>query len=337
MRLLLFTILLLASMSVHAQRLTRQQTEEKLYEYLKEHSPNSYEMMQMLKDTPNKYSFGAMKITLSPEQSALTWVSERTEKGIIESINTVVHECMHGFTSRYPLVMLESADYQDYEAGDEYSAFYINKYEIYLVEHTPVFSSNRLKKHINKSLQTFRYNPYIAPKDNNLGSQIQGIYGLMDEWNAYYHGTKAAYDLFDYYKSRATQNKKVYLDHVRNLAGTYFAYYEFKYYILKYLWLAKSNYTEVYKGILNNNTLRQAYTAIDENFSGLISKFEERLDTIEDLVTSDNFTSVFREDGFYFIGNSGVGLFAKETELLKKELSKELFKSLHEELKIKHP
>lgn len=324
MRLLLLSLLVILTLApLNAQRMGNRATEETALNFLEKYSPSSHNAMLILADLPTQYTIGGSQITTSKSTSFLTWIGDRTEKGIIESLNTVVHESLHGFTSRYAYQLLQETQPEDYSFGDEYSAFYLSQQETFLVKHTEVFTSNLLKKHIPKDLRTFRYNPYIAPKDNHLGSQIQGIYGLMDEWNAYYHGTKTAYDLFGYYRSKAKdKDQKVYLEHVSNLAGTYFAYYEFKYYILKYLDVAKTNYPEVYRDIMANEPLRKAYTEIDTRFNGLLSLFETRLDTIENLVTSDDYTSVFRQDGYYFIGSSGVGLFSEEASKLKAELSK---------------
>lgn len=330
----LFLVLLLASLSVSAQILSNKDAEAKILEYLEQYSPDEHTMMSLLADTPTKFNIGGTQITLSREQSPTVWLNERTEKGIIESLNTVVHETMHGFTSRYAYVLLEKNPVDGYKFGDSHSAFFLDKDEIYLVKHTDVFTSNKLKSEIPKALRTFRFNPYITPRDNNLGSQIQGIYGLMDEWNAYYHGTKTAYDLFEYYQQKANDDNKIYLEHVSNLAGTYFAYYEFKYYILKYLELARNDYPDIYAGIMSNENLRRAYTAIDNRFSTLLSQFEERLDIIENIVTSDNYTSVHREDGYYFIGSNGVGLFSEEAEMLKKELNISAMIALDQELRL---
>lgn len=336
MRLITFLLAtFLVSSPLLSQRLSRDDAKTRLMEFLEQYSPDSHDMMVRLSQLGNQYKIGSSQITLSPEQSPLTWVRERTEKGIIESLNTVVHECMHGFTSRYAFQMLEENPPADYEFGQDYSVFYISPDEMYLVKHSDVFTSNKLKQEIPKPLRTFRYNPYIAPRDNNLGSQIQGIYGLMDEWNAYYHGTRTAYDLFDYYKNKAQdKDKKVYLDHVSNLAGTYFAYYEFKYYILKYLEMARQDYPDRYQELMDNTEMRKAYTAIDDRFTALVDLFEERLDTIETLVTSDNYTSVYRQDGFYFIGSNGVGIFSDEANLLKKELETDALKRLDQAIRI---
>jgi len=335
----LITILLLvilASAPLAAQRLDKRATEETALNFLEKYSPSSSYVMGLLADLPNKFNINGSQITTSGKTSFLTWISERTESGIIESLNTVVHESVHGFTSRYAYEMLENSEAEQYNFGDDFSAFYLGENEIYLVKHTEVFSSNLLKKRISKELRTFRFNPYIIPKDNNLGAQIQGIYGLLDEWNAYYHGTRTAYDLFGYYRSKASdKDQKVYLEHVGNLAGTYFAYYEFKYYILKYLELAKSSHPQVYKDIMGNEPLRQAYTAINLQFSEMVDLFETRLDTIENLVTSDNYTSVYRQDGYYFIGSSGVGLFSKEANMLKSELSKPSMVSLDKSFRLR--
>uniref|UniRef100_UPI00404754E0 hypothetical protein n=1 Tax=Roseivirga sp. TaxID=1964215 RepID=UPI00404754E0 len=309
-------------------------TDQKIYEYLDKYSPESSEMLRLLYSLPSNYELNGVTLQLSGEQSPSSWVSDNSEKGIMEALNTIVHESMHGLTSRLPYSLLKAQGESYYNFKDSYSAFYINKDSSFLVKHSPVFNSNKISNEIPKALRTFRFKPYIAPRSNTLGSQANGIYGLMDEWNAYYFGTKAALDLFDYYKSKSTQNYEVFLDHVSNLAGTYYAYYEFKYFILKYLEYAKANDQAVFDGIMANHEFRVAFTSINDRFSGLLNQFEERLDIIAKLPESNTKDSVYKEKGYYFINETGVGLFTDEAEMLKAELEKPALKALELALRI---
>jgi hypothetical protein len=309
-------------------------TDQKIYEYLDKYSPESSEMLRLLYSLPSNYELNGVTLKLSGEQSPSSWVSDNSEKGIMEALNTIVHESMHGLTSRLPYSLLKAQGESYYNFKDSYSAFYINKDSSFLVRHSPVFNSNKISNEIPKALRTFRFKPYIAPRSNTLGSQANGIYGLMDEWNAYYFGTKAALDLFDYYKSKSTQNYEVFLDHVSNLAGTYYAYYEFKYFILKYLEYAKANDQAVFDGIMANHEFRVAFTSINDRFSGLLNQFEERLDIIAKLPESNTKDSVYKEKGYYFINETGVGLFTDEAEMLKAELEKPALKALELALRI---
>tara|TARA_R110000796_G_scaffold71409_4_gene162119 strand:+ start:47456 stop:48472 length:1017 start_codon:yes stop_codon:yes gene_type:complete len=312
----------------------KEATDREIYEYLDKYSPENSEMLRLLYSLPSKYQLNGITINLTKEQAPSFWVSDHSEKGILKRLNTVVHESMHGLTSRLPYTLLKERDDSYYSFKDSYSAFYVNRDSSFLVKHSPVFSSNRISDEIPKALRTFRFKPYIAPRSKILGSQANGIYGLADEWNAYYFGTKTALDLFDYYKSKSSQNHEVYLEYVSNIASTYYAYYEFKYFILKYLEYAKLNEKEVYDGIMANFEFRKAFTSIDNRFTDLLHQFEERLDEIAESPKSTTETSVYIEDGYYFINGNGVGLFTEEVEMLKAELEKPNLKALELALRL---
>ena len=303
-------------------------TDRKIYEYLDQYSPESSEMLRLLYSLPSKYELNGVTMNLTKEQSPSSWVSDHSEKGILKRLNTVVHESMHGLTSRLPYTLLKERGDIYYNFKDDYSAFYVNKDSSFLVKHSPVFSSNEISNEIPKALRTFRFRPYIAPRNKILGSQAHGIYGLTDEWNAYYFGTKTALNLFDYYKSKSDQNYEVYLEYVSNIAGTYYAYYEFKYFILKYLKYAKSNEKEVYDGITSNYEFRKAFTSIDDRFADLLREFGERLDEIAIITEQNTGNRAYIEDGYYFINGNGIGLFTEEVEMLKAELEKPNLKAL---------
>lgn len=312
----------------------KEATDRKIYEYLDKYSPENSEMLRLLYSLPSKYQLNGITINLTKEQASSFWVSDHSEKGILKRLNTVVHESMHGLTSRLPYPLLKERGDSYYSFKDSYSAFYVNRDSSFLVKHSPVFSSNRISDEIPKALRTFRFKPYIAPRSKILGSQANGIYGLADEWNAYYFGTKTALDLFDYYKSKSSQNHEIYLEYVSNIAGTYYAYYEFKYFILKYLEYAKLNEKEVYDGIMANFEFRKAFTSIDNRFADLLHQFEERLDEIANVTEENTKESAYIEDGYYFINGNGVGLFTEEVEMLKAELEKPNLKVLELALRL---
>jgi len=258
--LLCFSILFVAAFcneGVLAQKLSKPQAEKAMWNYLKDYSPSTFKMMKNLKGRPSSFQIGATHIKIPNDTPPASWVNEMTDAGVRNSLNTIVHETVHGITHSWAYVLLQKEDSSLYQFRDNYSAFYLSEDEIYLVRHGKVFSSNEISKSIPKSLRTFRYKPYIAPKNNRLGSQVQGVYGLMDEWNAYYHGTNTAYNLNNYYTVKSDDDPQVYLEHITDIAGTYFAHYEFKYYILSYMIYAKKNHPEVYKDILENLELKR--------------------------------------------------------------------------------
>ena len=196
-----------------------------------------------------------------------------------------------------------------------------------LVKRTVLYNSNELKDLIPEELREFRYKLYIADS-GNLSSQVHGIYGLMEEWNAYYLGNRTGVDLYAYYLERAKKKPGDMLKYVSQVGGSYFAYYEFKYFILKYLENAQKNHQEVYEAMMANSELRKAFTEIDTAFASLIEEFMQSLEQIKtDLATLTD-VEVRIQTGIMFIGSSGTGFFQKEADQFKEALNNEALKEI---------
>ncbi|AVX40812.1 Copper amine oxidase N-terminal domain-containing protein (plasmid) [Carboxydocella thermautotrophica] len=243
------------------------------------------------------------------------------------SINTIVHELNHGFTYKMPYKLLGKESYYN-----RYSAFYISNKEIILVKHTPVFNSLEIAKDIPQNLRTYRFGLYILNNDNtpNLGSQIEGIYGLLDEFNAYYQGTKAAYELYNYYFSKYIDNKT--FDYFKGVYGTYTAYAEFKFFILKYLLYAKKYYPNIYNDIINNKEFKLAFNKIDKLYFDLISNID-----VKKKVILYKYKNIYERNGGLWIGNKGISLkeyySSSKSQLLINEMKKKDYVDILNELK----
>lgn len=167
--LMCFSILFIAvfcNEGVLAQKLSKPQAEKAMWNYLKDYSSSTFKMMKNIKGRPSSFQIGATHIKIPNDTPPVSWVDEMTDAGVRNSLNTIVHETVHGFTHSWAYVLLQKEDSSQYKFRDNYSAFYLSEDEIYLVRHGKVFSSNEISKNIPKSLQTFRYKPYIAPKNN---------------------------------------------------------------------------------------------------------------------------------------------------------------------------
>ena len=200
------------------------------------------------------------------------------------------------------------------------------------IKHTEIFNSNELKKDIPKELRTFRFNPYITPK-SNLGSQKQGIYGLLDEYNAYYQGILMSYRLFPVYQEMGENDPSAYHDYIQNMSSDRLAFYEFKYFILAYLNRAKHEYPEIYQGLLDNTSLRRAYQEIHNSYEELLNAHDERLKELMTKLNGQNIESYIEGDYFY-IENRGIGMNVSEISVLKSELLKPKYISLQKEFLI---
>ena len=196
---------------------------------------------------------------------------------LLEAFGTVVHESCHQLNH---LIATDNRDPYRQQQG-----YFITKGIDIVVEQGPVFNSTRLNSFVPKDLQTkiFRYKTYIGTPQKSLVSQEAGIYGLVDEFSAYYQGTKACFELYDFYykfRCKGYQNTKEWANYIQQVASSYFAWYEFRLFIAWYLEYAKKNDREVYESSMNNTRLRLAFTLIDNQFGPFVADFNNTLESL---------------------------------------------------------
>lgn len=325
-------LLLISTISIKAQHLNESQQIKLMYDLIKAHSPEGQQIVTKLSRQPRKFKINQLTITTGGIRKPEKWLSGKTAEDIRSSLSTVIHESSHSFTSYYGYQMLVKNPPEDYQFEDDYSAFLITADNIILVKHTEVFNSNQLKKDIPKDLRTFRYSPYISPK-SNLGSQKQGIYGLLDEFNAYYQGNLMSYNLYPVYEQLAAENPSIYQKYIQNMSSDRLAFYEFKYFILAYLKRAKTEYPAIYKALLDNAPLREAYRQIHNGYQKLMTAHDTRLSELIEALNSQGIEAYF-EDEYFYVENTGVGMNTAEILILKTALLKPEYISLHNEFLI---
>lgn len=205
------------------------------------------------------------------------FLNRKDSAGLLEDFGTVIHESTH------QLNHLISTNNQD--PNLPYQGYFITRDVEIVTEQGPVFNSTELNKFVDENLQTriFRYKTYIGLPQKNLGSEVDGIYGLVDEMCAYYQGTKACFDLYDfYYKYRCNgyKNAGEWAKYVQIGASSYFAWYEFRLFISWYLEYAKKFNREVYESCMKNTRLRLAFTLIDNQYGLLVRDFNTMLENL---------------------------------------------------------
>jgi hypothetical protein len=217
---------------------------------------------------------------------------------------------------------------------DYYEAFYIGDNLDVIVKRTPVFNTKEIAAIIPEPLRTFRFTYVNAEKPRT--SQILGIYGLLDELNAYYHGTKTVIDLYSYYRDKINSGTDCWIAFMDEVNAVYFAYPEFKFFIFKYVQYAKSNYPKQYQEIIKNKELINAFGAIDKNFAQLIDEYFKLKEEIYESLRRDGFTvtetdrycQITRGEPPYYRSTSN---YLQSYKLLQNELQKEEYATLLKE------
>jgi hypothetical protein len=236
----------------------------------------------------------------------------------LNMINTSVHEETHFFTH-------SAADYDT-------ENIYLGGGKKIVVRYTQVFPSKEMGAQIPQNLRTFRYDTYVGPDaDSDLSANVHGPYGLLNEFAAYCWGTNTSVKLFDYYKT-LPQTPDTWFSYVQSAGSTFAAYAEFKYYILEYLIYAQANYPDVYKAIIANDNFKTAFNAVDATFTSVISEYMANLDRIETIMTARGY-STRQADGYFWIGNTGVGISSDDYDTLMTEMAKPVYQNMLKTLK----
>lgn len=205
------------------------------------------------------------------------FLNRKDTAGLLEGFGTVIHESCHHLNH-----LISMNNRESYQKNQGY---FITKGVDIVCERGPVFNSVKLNDFVPDNLQTqiLRYKTYIGIPQEYLGSQVNGIYGLVDELCAYYQGTKACFELYDFYfryRCNGYKNAVEWAAYVQHIAGSYFAWYEFRLFTSWYLEYAKQNNHDVYESCMKNTRLRLAYTLIDNLYGQLILDFNTMLENL---------------------------------------------------------
>lgn len=267
------------------------------------------------------------------------YVDGNSEQDLVEDYNTVIHELLHGYNTS-----TTRGNYYFIEPGIRI-----------LVPLTDVYRSKELNTFVRKGLQDsiFRYGIYVGAHNtlpghkkkiqglnnnerNEASSIQQGIYGLLEEFNAYYYGALAAYELYDYYlKKFGEVSSSEWKDYKHSVLSECLAYYEFNLFFAWYMVYAKEKYPKIYNQIAENNTFRVVFTLLQQKFGDLVRDVEARVQTISALNKPDIMDvldfSGSPQDISRFL--EAAGLTKEQLDMLSKKDLQELESQYHDVVK----
>jgi len=316
-----FVILTLATFLIFGSELyaqTKKSARATVWELLEKNNPDAFYFMDELYKFPIDIHFDNIEIMLSEPPDFMAYIDNYNTEGILDDIGTAVHESCHAYESMKVFHYITAGELA-FEFDDNYSVYFLSSDEEYVVKHSKTFPSKEFAKEIPKDYQTLRYKTYINTSTKNLGTQQKGIYGLMDEWTAYYNGFKTTVLNFPEYKKLANRDAGKYLKYMEHASSHKVAYLEFKYYILHYLYFARNKHLDIYREVINNQQFIKAYSAVNLAYANIISDYGERiLDIREDVESRGEYFSYDGET--IWIGNNGIGTFAEDEKALKEAI-----------------
>jgi hypothetical protein len=228
----------------------------------------------------NKYNVNAFSILSSKNYKLYTkWADGIIHYQVLSSFGTVVHETCHSVNA-------------DMNGFNSYGYFISPVIKI-IVSKSRIFKSNEINRIIPLQIQAkiFRYRTYINGNglENEISSVKNGIYGIMEEFDAYYQGARAVVELFDYYNIYASSKNPYYWAlYISNCQSIIYAYYEFRLFIAWYLRYAKNIYPEIYNSIMSNRNLMVVFSLIDKEYEKTVEQYFINRKIIIDRINKDS-------------------------------------------------
>ena len=193
-----------------------------------------------------------------------------------DTLDTVSHEAFH-----------EYAIPSSWFGGQESERIYIGNKKSVKVKFTDVFPSKEMAKSVPKRCRTstYHYNSgdrfkvYIVDTSGNQRSDVDGVYGLLNEFGGYCWGMNTNNSLYAY-RDRYDDSYETWASFISEGESDRLAYAEFKYYILHYMYYAKKHHPAIYRKIMANTQFRKAYRLTESRFAKEISDYDKKLNEV---------------------------------------------------------
>jgi len=316
--------LLVNSKQLYAQN--KEAVRARCLELLKKYDPDGYYVLTTYAGLKNKYAIGSnFTISTGPATDFMVYVDGKTDAEILKDLGTAVHEMFHGYSHKAPYAVMEQSP-TVYVPTKSYDLIWIDAKTQYMVPITTTFSSRDIASTIAEDLRTFRFKTYILSSSNIQSTQQHGVYGLLNEMAAYYHDTKTAVNLYDYF-AEAYQNGDAsvsWMDYFQLVSGVYYAHAEFRFYILSYLLYARQKYPLVYDEILSNKPFVEAFLAVDQKFTDLMRTYEGKKEAIFSML-KDAGEEIEEDSGFISLNGFGIGTFRADYDKLWEAMQQESY------------
>lgn len=207
--------------------------------FCQQYAPDYVPMLESSYSSPNSWSRTVGGVPTSANFNA------NDKNDVIAEFETIIHESTHHKNTREG-IYLGPNKYLLFTDAEKKDVQYFYKSEL-IADFLPIDAEEKI----------FRFETYIG-EGSGVSANLSGIFGLMDEYSAYQNGCSAALVAYD----NALQEKDTTLaiTFFKDALATYYAYYEFNSFIGAYLKYGKTKEPIIYQKIMNNSTLRRAYS-----------------------------------------------------------------------------
>lgn len=242
-----------------------------------------------------------------------SYIDGTTPLGMIKDLGTLVHEGLHSYEND---ICDEIYSCNGYFLG--------NGIEIPVVM-GKVFKTPEMDREIPAKLKeedfNSRYNPYVVG-DMTISAHTQGMYGLMEEMNAYWIDGHIYTLIWPFLVKENGGNPKseFMLQGIFGMGSSMIARHQFRYFLAWYLEYAQKHYPAVFQDLMQNQRLRLVYTLLEMRYEELEIFMEKAIQDYIQMAKSAGYDSYVKEGFLYLAKNgssSGRGIFTDERESLK--------------------
>lgn len=247
--------------------------ERKVLSLVKKYNRDAYTMMMKVRNFAGKYCG-------KPGNRFMVYAPSMKMNILKGALGTLVHESVHGYTSSAFYDEVGTFNKKSVLNGKTFVMFHFKdsyRYmSVYLPQkgmvHIPMIETFPSKKIVplirRKELHTNRFKTYVDSPSKYLGTQRDGIFGLLNEFHAYYHGFTVK-EKIRYEEKPGSMASMVHSDE-------YLSFLEFKLFILAYLKYAEQHEPKIYRELMANHLFVETFIVIHDLFEKLHLGYAKR-------------------------------------------------------------
>ena len=303
-----------------------------IMEATRKHSPNSWKLLQDYERLPQKVSAKSGNDHVMSFQKTVDtyhYVDYDNKLSCLKSMSTNVHEIAH---ASYGLKTYMYANQQDRSLTWENirGYIYLSPGEGYLVSFPKkmLFPSRELVGRIPVSHRSFRFDTYI---NGNTSTQNEGIFGLLNEFHAYYLGSRFSYDMYEVYKKLYSQPGKGLIQWITTITSNMAAFYEFHFFMQEYLLYMKDTYPAKFEQLMQYTPFHKAYRAVYHHYHQLVGDYKQLIYSEMERLNKQGKAKAYIKDGELWIQPAGslkrrgVKIFNSDVEKLQPVLESDRY------------
>jgi hypothetical protein len=230
---------------------------------------------------PNEFTVAGRKVTLSSTATFAKYFDTRSRDRVVDEMTTAVHEVYHAITTRLGYQLLVATNPHDLV---DVQGLYTDGAPL-LVHHNVTYPAREMNATYPADAKTFRYPTYVSPSGETNSTQTDGVFGLLDEWAAYYHGAHIVMDFWPWVRDVAPRTQDLYWIYRVRFHNMWVAYAEFKLFILHYVLHARTHRPDVHRALLANASFRRAFVETDDAWTELLDSATQLEPAIASIAT----------------------------------------------------